>query len=172
MSGSRSAERKFQIFREADAPSLEEAQCMQILPYSPAQAEGVNAMFSAGSERGEQVKVLFSIPGFSLAHAWFKKDFPLPLHSHNVDCLYYIVSGSLKLGSEWLGPCDGFFIPADVPYTFTPGPEGLEILEFRHAQTFDFKMVAKGAGFWRRAAETMIARQEDWKTATRPVLNT
>ena len=171
MAEDKSAVGTFQIFREADAPSLEEANCMQILPYSAAQAEGVNAMFGAGSERGEQVKVLINIPGFSLAHAWFKKDFPLPLHSHDVDCLYYVISGSLKIGTEWLGPRDGFFLPAGVPYTYTPGPEGLEILEFRHAQTFDFKMAAKGAAFWKRAAATMAARQEDWKTATRPVLN-
>ena len=162
---------KFQIFREADAPSLEEADCMELLPFSAAQAAGVSAMFGAGPERGEQVKVLFNIPGFSLVHAWFKKDFPLPLHSHNVDCLYYGVAGSLKLGSEWLGPRDGFFIPAGTPYTYTPGPEGLEILEFRHAQAFDFKLMAKGEGFWKRAAETVLARQEDWKTAKRPALN-
>lgn len=162
---------KFQIYRFADSPTLVEANCMEILPFTETQIEGFKAMHMAGPERGDETIVLFSIPGFSLTYAWFKKDYPLPLHSHSSDCLYYIVSGSLKLGTEWLGPRDGFFIPDGVPYTYTPGPEGLEILEFRHKQHFDFNLMAKGAAFWKRAADTTAANQEAWKVAKKPVLN-
>lgn len=171
MSEEHSDNGKFQIFRAAEAPSLLEANCMDVLPFTPTQAEGLKAIHAAGQERGDETTVLVNIPGFSLVYAWFKKDYPLPLHSHNADCLYYIVSGSLKLGTEWLGARDSFFIPADVPYTYTPGPDGLEILEFRHAQTFDFNMLSKGEGFWKRAAATAAARQEEWKAASRPLLN-
>ena len=51
-------------------------------------------------------------------------------HSHSVDALYYIVSGSLKLGTEWMGAGDGFWLSGDTPYTYTAGPEGLEIVAF------------------------------------------
>ena len=46
--------------------------------------------------------------------------FPCPATVHNADCLYFIVAGSLRLGSEELGPGDGFFLGVDVPYTYVP----------------------------------------------------
>src|SRR5579872_3189024 len=102
------AKNGFQIFRAADAPSLDEAGCMTIEPFAP------------GLPEGESVRVLVNLPAFSLTHVWFKKDFPLPLHSHDADCLYYIIAGSLRLGTEDLGPRDCFFVPADVPYAYRP----------------------------------------------------
>ena len=128
-------------------------------------------MHRPGMARGEQVKVLFNIPGFSLSHVWFKKDYPLPLHSHDCDCLYYVIAGSLQLGTEALGPRDGFFVPAGVPYTYKPGPEGVELLEFRHATQFNFNVLATGEAFWKRAVETAEARNEEWRTAKMPALN-
>jgi hypothetical protein len=38
----------------------------------------------------------------SLCWAWFKSGYVLPRHSHNADCLYYVLGGSLRLGSVWL----------------------------------------------------------------------
>ena len=85
--------------------------------------------------------------------------------------MYYIVSGSIRLGTEELGPRDCFFVPCDVPYTYKIGPEGVEVLEIRHANHFDFVNHAKGEAWWNKAAEETAARQESWKTAKRPVLN-
>lgn len=119
----------FQIFRASDAPSLAEAGCMTVEPFSAAQREGMDKLVAAGFSDGEEVRVLVDIPGFSLTHVWFKAGFPLPLHSHDADCLYYIVAGSIRLGTEDLGPRDSFFVPADVPYTYRPGPDGVEILK-------------------------------------------
>jgi hypothetical protein len=162
---------KFQIFRAKDAKSLEETGCMSLPEFSPVQIEGMVNMHGPGMVRGDEVKILFNVPGFSLAHVWFKKDYPLPRHSHDCDCLYYIIAGSLKMGTEELGPRDGFFIGADVPYTYTPGPEGVELLEFRHATQFDFKLLADSAVFWQRAANTAQERSEEWRTAKMPPLN-
>ncbi len=162
---------KFQIFRAKDAPSLIEADIMSLPEFTPTQAEGMTAMYGPGMAQGEEVKILFNVPGFSLAHVWFKKDFPLPRHSHNCDCMYYIIAGSLQLGTEELGPRDGFFIPADVPYTYRPGPEGVELLEFRHATRFDIKLLADGEAFWQRAVKTAQERSEEWRTAKMPALN-
>jgi hypothetical protein len=161
----------FRIMRADDAPGLMAAGCMSIEPYSDVQRAGVTALLAAGYGEGDEVKVLCDIPGFSLTHAWLKKDYPLPLHCHDADCLYYIIAGSIKLGTEILGERDSFFIPSGVPYTYRPGPDGAEILEFRHATHFSFINMAKGAAFWDKAAEIAANSRAEWKTAARPKLN-
>jgi len=160
--------RKMQIFRAAEAPELMEADIMGLEPYTELQSAGVKQLVDAGYLEGGETRVLINLPGFSLVKAWFKKDYPLVLHSHDSDCLYYIVAGSLRLGSETLGAGDGFFIEADVPYTYTPGPEGVEVLEFRHANHFNFVNLAKTGSFYNRAAQTIRDNLEDWRQAQPP----
>ena len=162
---------KFQIFRAAEAKDLMEEGCMTVEPFTPVQRAGMDKLVASGFMDGDEVKVLCNIPGFSLTHVWFKKDYPLPLHSHDADCLYYIIAGSIRLGTETLGPRDTFFIPADVPYAYKPGPDGVEVLEIRHSTSFNFVNLAKGAAFWDKAAETAANNREDWKVAPRPALN-
>jgi mannose-6-phosphate isomerase-like protein (cupin superfamily) len=162
---------KFRIFRAKDAPGLMEAGCMDVKPFTPVQRAGMDKAVAAGYMEGDQIRVLTQLPGFSLTHVWFKEGYQLPLHSHNADCLYYIIAGSIRLGTEELGPRDSFFIPANVPYTYKPGPEGVEVLEIRHNPTFDFVNHANGEAWWNKAAEQIAQRREDWKTATPPKLN-
>ncbi|MBV1687336.1 hypothetical protein KRR38_06515 [Novosphingobium sp. G106] len=162
---------KFQIFRAKDAPGLMEAKCMTVEPFSPVQRAGMDKVMAAGYLEGDEIKVLCQLPGFSLTHVWFKEGYALPLHSHDADCLYYIIAGSLRMGTEELGPRDSFFIPSGVPYTYKPGPEGVELLEIRQASTFNFVNLAKGEGFWEKALEATVQHREDWKTAKRPSLN-
>lgn len=158
----------FQIFRAADAPGLVEAACMEMAPMTDEQRQGMRSLVEAGYLHGDDVKILVDLPGFSLAHAWLKKDYPLTLHSHDSDCLYYVVAGTLRIGTEELGPMDSFFVPKDVPYTYRPGPDGVEVLEFRHTGTFNFVNLSKNAAFYARAAETIAANVEGWKAARRP----
>ena len=99
--------KRMQIFRADDAKGLMEAGCMTLDPYTPVQREGMTKVMDAGYLEGDEVNVLVNIPGFSLTHVWFKKDYPLPLHSHDADCLYYIIAGSLRMGTEELGPRRG-----------------------------------------------------------------
>ena len=75
---------------------------------------------------------------------------------------------SIRLGNEELGPRDSFFIPANVPYSYRPGPDGAEVLEFRHSTSFNFLNLAKGEAFWAKGAETIAANLEDWKAAVPP----
>ena len=117
---------------------------------------------AAGVEDGQTVKLLFSAPGFSLTYAWFKSGFPLPRHTHSADCLYYIIAGSLQLGTETLGRGDGFFLPKDMAYAYTPGPEGVEVLEFRTAERFDIHFMAANPAM--RAAKT--ASSYRWRAAS------
>ena len=162
---------RFKIFRAKDAPHLMDAKCMTVEPFSPVQQEGMNRAIAAGYLEGEEIKVLCNLPGFSLTHVWFKEGYPLPLHSHDVDCLYYIIAGSLRMGTEELGPRDSFFIPAGVPYTYKPGPVGVELLEIRHANSFNFVNLAKGEAFWSKAVDATADRREAWRTAKPPSLN-
>ena len=162
------AERQFTIYRSDDAPSLADSGMMQFEPFKESVLPILGRVQDAGVFNGEQARVLFAIPGFSLLHAWFKKDYPLPPHSHDADCLYYIVAGSIRLGTATLGPRDGFFVPANVPYSYTPGPDGGEILEFRHETSFNFVNHANGEAFWTRALETVKSAQGEWATAGMP----
>jgi hypothetical protein len=123
---------------------------------------------AAGIAAGHENRLLFSAAGLSLTYVWFKSGYPLPRHSHDVDCLYYIVGGALRLGSETLGKGDGFLIGAGVPYTYTPGPEGVEVLEFRASDAFDITVLANNPAFWDRALKTVTERHDAWTDEPRP----
>jgi len=129
---------------------------------------GAVAAVGAGMMEGTTVRLLFEMPGLSLTHAWFKSGFPLPRHTHNVDCLYYILAGSLRLGTEDLGRGDGFFVGADVPYSYVPGPDGVEVLEFRGSNSFDIKMLADNPAFWAKAVEKVERSREGWAAESPP----
>ena len=162
---------KFTVFRAADAPGLMEAACMEVQPFSPVQRAGMDRAIAAGYLEGDQIKVLSQLPGFCLTHVWFKEGYALPLHSHDADCMYYIIAGSIRLGTEELGPRDSFFVPRDVPYTYKVNPGGVELLEIRHEPHFNFVNHAQGEAWWKRAAEQTAEHREAWKTAVPPKLN-
>lgn len=151
----------FAIFRRADAPSLEESGIMSTAGMAEVDMGGIGETIEAGVERGYVNKVLYATPKFSLVYLWYKSGFPLPRHSHNVDCLYVVIGGSLRIGTEDLGPGDGFFVGADVPYAYTAGEKGVEVLEFRSTGTFDIKLLA-GDAFWRKTAERARSKQAAW----------
>ena len=163
-----SAKNGFAIFRGQDAPLLGETGAMPLPPIAAESMPEFERAVASGLGDGEQVRLVFSTPGFSLTHVWFKKDFPLPLHSHDANCLYYIVGGSLRLGDKTLGKGDGFFIPSDMPCTYRAGPDGVELVEFRNADRFDFQFRADTPAFWKKAADICAANREDWKTAPLP----
>jgi quercetin dioxygenase-like cupin family protein len=161
-------DRKFTIFRRTDSPALADSGMMSFAPFNEAILPVLAQVQEAGVYAGEDARVLFALPGFSLIHVWFKPGYPLPLHSHDADCLYYIIAGSIRLGTQDLGPQEGFFVPANVPYGYTPGPEGVEVLEFRHATSFNFVNHANGQAFWEKALETVRANRSLWETAAMP----
>lgn len=157
-----------EIFRFADAVDLEASGIMGHKPLTQVQQEGVSELVEAGYGEGARSLVLVNMPGFSLVHVWFKSHFPLLLHSHDEDCLYYVIAGSLQLGRETLEAGDGFFIRANVPYSYTAGPRGVEVLEIRHASAFDFVNHSRDVGFYRRAAQTAARNYERWKGMAPP----
>ncbi|MDB5725243.1 MAG: hypothetical protein JWQ16_1997 [Novosphingobium sp.] len=153
----------FTIFRARDALDYREAGCMESQPVSAEEQAFGTQLVEAGVLDGSTVKLLFSRPGLSLSYAWFKSGFPLPRHSHNAECAYFIIAGSLRIGTEELGPGDGFFVGKGVPYTYTPGPDGVEVLEIRTANQFDIKLLAgTNPAYWEKALSGLLAAKETW----------
>jgi quercetin dioxygenase-like cupin family protein len=114
---------------------------------------------------GTTTEVLFlgdGDSGFSLVRARFKTGYRLPRHSHNSDCLYYVVAGSVVMGSQVLRPGDGFFVPADAPYAYEAGPDGVEVLEFRRATRFDIDVRDQTVERWQPIVAAAVANQEQW----------
>ena len=159
---------RFAIYRGATAPAFSEIDVMDYAGMTPQLEKTFADLGEAGIDEGQTVKMLFSAPGFSLTYAWFKSGFPLPRHTHSADCLYYIIAGSLQLGNEMLGRGDGFFLPKDMAYAYTPGPEGVEVLEFRTAERFDIHFMAANPAFWTRAIEAVKREHAGWADQRRP----
>jgi len=155
------------IFRASDARQMT-GEDGHFEPVPPGVTDGWGLMFDAGLADGTVAKLLLDLPGFALVYNWFKPHFPLPRHSHSVDCLYFIISGSLRLGTEDLAPGDGFFIGADVPYSYSIGEEGLEILEFRHKGFFSTKSFAAKQDYWDRALASITSNRDAWKAMIPP----
>jgi hypothetical protein len=43
-------------------------------------------------------------------------DYLLVAHSHDADCLYYVLTGEIRAGARSFGPGSGFYVPTDVRY--------------------------------------------------------
>lgn len=168
--GARNAEKapKFAIYRASDAPDFDELEVMEVSGLTPIIQEGLQKAVAEGASEGNVVRLLFAMPGMSLTYAWFKSGFPLPLHSHNADCLYYIVAGSLKIGTEELSAGDGFFVGCDVPYTYTPGEKGVEVLEFRTADHFDIRFLGKTNAYWEKTVTALRREKVSWNDQVKP----
>jgi quercetin dioxygenase-like cupin family protein len=114
---------------------------------------------------GTTTEVLFlgdADSAFSLVRARFKTGYRLPRHSHDSDCLYYVVAGSVVMGSQVLQAGDGFFVPAGAPYAYEAGPDGVEVLEFRHAIKFDIDVRDQTVERWEPIVAAAVANHEQW----------
>jgi quercetin dioxygenase-like cupin family protein len=162
--GDEAGERKFRIFRAEDGRPCD---LMTDATERAGEAPVAESRMDApGLDFGSDLQVLFDMPGLSLVRVWFKSGYPLPRHTHDADCLYYITGGSLRMGHEVLRAGDGFFIPADVPYTYTVGEEGVELLEIRPSNAFDIKVKGNMAALQEKFMQTVVSRQQDWAQET------
>jgi quercetin dioxygenase-like cupin family protein len=163
--------RGISIFRAEQATPLHETDFMAMPQMTDEAVAAGGPEIFMDSAPGTDVRVAVrQTPeegGFSILHVWFKADYPVLRHSHDADCLYYIVSGSAVLGSQTLRPGDGFFIPAGAPYGYDAGPEGVELLEIRHSVSqFDLQMHESNAGKWAAMADTIASHREAWEADT------
>ncbi len=171
--GSAPARRKrMAFFRSGDASPIG-PEIMSSAERGPAVLAGLAKLAAANVRAGigEQGRVLFREPGesgFSLLHLWFKSGYVLPPHSHDGDCLYYVLGGELRMGSRVLRRGDGMFIPAGSGYTYEAGPEGVEVLEFRNATHFNIALRGEDEKSWDRMIEVFRDRAAIWEGETVP----
>lgn len=164
-----SKKKPFEIFRAAQARDYGEHNIQRMVDPSPQALDALGQFARHGGAAGQQVSLVYAQPGISLTRVWFKSGYPLPLHSHSGDCLYFILAGSMRLGDqEALGPGDGFFVASDVPYTYEIGPDGVEVLEFRGTDVLDIRFRAKGKAPWDKVLAGLDERSESWKSEPRP----
>jgi len=107
--------------------------------------------------------------GMSIVYLFFKPNFPLFRHKHDVDSLYVVISGSIVsfMGNETLRPGDCFAVPAGTPYYYTAGPEGVEVLEmFRDADTVAVIYTDNPDGRLEEAQEAVRANANAWSKIT------
>ncbi|WP_077212137.1 cupin domain-containing protein [Bacillus dakarensis] len=162
------SKQKITFFSATDKSNQTLDEFMPDLVMSEATTEAVQRMIEKGFYTGNTTNVLINLPGFSLVYAWFKSGFQLPVHSHNADCLYYVVAGEAILGNRRVKAGDGFFVPKDVFYSYTAGPEGIEILEFRHANLIDMVWRDSKPEYWDNVVDNIDKSQEKWKVETPP----
>jgi len=146
------------IFHGAGAPNLAEASMS--VGRSHVAGEPIDDFFSEAVMESFTSAVPFrqeGPDGFSLVSLDFPPGAMLPRHSHSADCLYYIVSGGIVLGTRELGHGDGFFVPAEQPYGYRAGSEGVVLLEFRHSTAFDTKFHEKDPARFRAKVEASLA---------------
>ncbi len=157
---------QMEIFRAATSPLFDERSARMDIP--PAAMEQLRRLAEAGRGDGYVLKTLFDAPGFALHYVWFKPNYQLSRHSHDSDALYYIVAGSIRLGTEWLGAGDGIFLPAETPYVYAAGPDGVELLEFRHSSDFNTSVRNGSTAYWDRMIAGVAANRAAWQAATPP----
>ena len=166
-----SQKRKIAVFRESEGASLHDSGVMTNNNGEIAN-KGITRMFEAGLREGYELKCLYRSPepdGFSLGYAWFKSNYALPPHTHNTDCLYYVIAGEVHFGNQVLTAGDGLFIPADAPYTYSVGPRGAEILEFRDSSRFDITVKDGTEQGWERLVSICAANKEQWRRESPPM---
>lgn len=158
----------FEIFRGEGSPTLAENGCTYIEGATPVISAGLAAMQGAGAENGAYIDVPYSRPHMSLARLRLKSGYPLPLHSHDCDCLYYVASGTIRMGTETLVAGDGFYVGTDVPYGYVAGPEGAVVLEFRVVDRFNTVMHARTGKSWENINGPIAEAQERWASEPLP----
>ena len=129
----RDTKRRIEIFRAAEAVDNGGPQGIRGgASLAPETAAKLKVLREAGRDDGIVSSKLFhQKDGFSIIHLWVKPGYPLPRHSHDSDCLYYVVGGAIIMGTETLRASDGFFVPKDTYYVYVGGPEGAELIEVR-----------------------------------------
>ena len=163
------AKKGMTIYRAAESQELMESGYMTWPTMSDSARESLTETLTAGGQAGQHVRLIaLQTPeegGFSLVHVWFKANYPLPRHSHDSDCMYYVISGEAHMGNQVLRAGDSFFVPAEAPYVYTAGPDGVEVLEIRHdVAQFDMKIPDAPATRWQEMTEISVANRDRWES--------
>jgi quercetin dioxygenase-like cupin family protein len=157
--------RSITFYEHADAPLLDDTGMMTPPDLDPAVYTTLDLTPLAA---GARVTVLFGdaeADGMSLVRAQFGPGYRLPRHSHSADCLYYVVAGEAIMGKRVIKAGDGFFVKADQPYAYEAGPDGVEVLEFRGATSFDMRILDQTVERWQPIVAAAAANHDRWLAA-------
>jgi mannose-6-phosphate isomerase-like protein (cupin superfamily) len=158
------------IYRAADAPDLTQTDFVSGSDFGPhTELREVAAELAGAADPAGRLLVRQSPEegGFSLLYLFFKPNFPLFRHKHESDCLYMVLSGAAVMGNQTLRAGDCFFVPAQAPYSYTAGPDGVEVLEIRHdVESFTTIFASNPASRIEEAEEAVRANAEAWQAIT------
>jgi mannose-6-phosphate isomerase-like protein (cupin superfamily) len=159
------------IYRAADAPLLSESgatrndfeaapEVREVATKLATTDCSINRML-AHERTGER--------GLSVVYLYFKPNFPLFPHKHDVDSMYVVISGAVVdfMGSETLRPGDCWSVQAGHSYYYTAGPEGVEVLEIFTGQDQVAIIMTDTATDRLEAAQEAVRRNEEsWRNIT------
>jgi hypothetical protein len=159
------------VYRAADAPFLEDTDATSTDFEASPQVKDV-AIKLAGSDCSIN-KILAQAPidegGTTVCYLFFKPNFPLFPHKHDVNSMYVVISGSIVdfMGNEVLRPGDCWSVKKGNPYHYSAGPEGVEVLELFSGQEHVKIILTDAAGDRLDAAEEAVRQNESaWKKIT------
>jgi mannose-6-phosphate isomerase-like protein (cupin superfamily) len=105
----------------------------------------------------------------SVVYLYFKPNFPLFPHKHDVNSMYVVISGSVVdfMGTETLRPGDCWSVEAGHSYEYSAGPDGVEVLEIFSGRDQVSIILTDAAADRLVAAEEAVRQNEGlWKTLT------
>jgi mannose-6-phosphate isomerase-like protein (cupin superfamily) len=168
----KSNDRRLRITRARDAephrPRAQRAANDPKFVLHPAIVRGMKQFLKTADCGGATALTLFSMPALHVSYIWFKSGYPLPVHSHDTDCYYLVIAGSMRVGSDELAKGDGVLIPSGTPYTVSPGADGVEFLEMRTSPDYDTHYRGKTDSYWDRIANTRRVRKAIWAKERAP----
>lgn len=162
----RPSKARFSMFTYHDAPMFAETDMLTELGGPDHAVAMYEKSLAAGGDDGAQSRVLFrqaEPDGVSVLQVYMQRGMSVPRHSHDADCLYYVVTGQLRLGNRSLGPGDGAFVPGGMTYTVAAGPDDVEFLEIRTSTSFDMQLREGSPEGWDALVGEMEAHRDHWR---------
>lgn len=156
---------EFSIFSGAAVWSLRDM--FTEVTFPPGAAQEFAATMMSGGLRSLVPFCHAGDSGFSIVRVYLAPGYILPAHTHDTDCLYYVLRGQAILGKRVVEPGGGFFVPAGKAYGYSAGDEGAEVLEFRHATSTDFHATERSPARWRKIMEN-AEQHNGWRDADLP----
>ena len=159
------------IYRAADAPLLSDSGATRSdFEAAPAVREVATRLASTACS----INRMLAHPsaeegGLSVAYLFFKPNFPLFPHKHDVNSMYVVISGTVVdlMGTETLRPGDCWSVQAGHSYYYTAGPEGVEVLEiFSGRDQVAVIMTDAAADRLEAAQEAVRQNEQSWKAIT------
>ena len=124
----------------------------------------LDQMMNWGLSGGNVAKVLFKDggeDGMSLVWSWFGPDYPLPRHSHNADCLYYVVAGEARHGQPHRRRGRRLLRARRRALRLHRGPRRHPDPRVPQRRQFDMQ-ITEGLDRWDRIMEVVEEKSEAW----------